>query len=257
MIGCGGTGGYLAIPLVKTLQHYSTSPRLKFQLNLIDGDSFEEHNIGRQLCSDKTVGYNKADILKLHVDSVCSYNELVDVEAVNMYVTKDNVNDLLLNELTHEDELVNITILCVDNNETRKQVMEAMNRIWSMVSSTEYVLDSICPHYIINCGNEYVTGNVQFINEVTQDLFEVHPETKKTTDVNPGEHCTEEAEKFPQLAIANNMCAAIALNYVYLILSTINPQTTPPDSYQEVYFDISQVLFATYCRPKKDKKRGR
>lgn len=63
MVGCGGTGSALACLLARLLIHLRACGRPPFELILIDGDTVELRNIGRQAFGPRDVGANKAQIL--------------------------------------------------------------------------------------------------------------------------------------------------------------------------------------------------
>jgi len=56
-VGLGGTGGYLAEPLLRTLSYH---PQGTSSILLADPDEFEEHNSARQIMDSEAVGQTKA-----------------------------------------------------------------------------------------------------------------------------------------------------------------------------------------------------
>lgn len=59
-IGAGGTGGYVAAGILRMLGGLHPVIQDKIHYWLIDGDSFEAKNMGRQLCTEDDLGENKA-----------------------------------------------------------------------------------------------------------------------------------------------------------------------------------------------------
>jgi molybdopterin/thiamine biosynthesis adenylyltransferase len=101
VVGCGGLGGYV-------IEHLS---RLGIgMITAVDGDSFEESNLNRQLLSDESVlGENKAVQAKARVGKV---NSEVIVNAVAERITAENSEEVLVGH--------NIIIDALDNIETRR-----------------------------------------------------------------------------------------------------------------------------------------
>src|SRR5262245_46622640 len=60
LIGCGGIGSQLLPPLARYL---ASRPEPRPLLVLVDGDVFEPGNLGRQVCSTRDLGTNKAEAL--------------------------------------------------------------------------------------------------------------------------------------------------------------------------------------------------
>lgn len=84
IIGCGGLGGWVAEALTRMGVGH---------LRLVDGDSFQEDNLNRQLaCTEETIGQPKADALARRLKAV---NSDVAVEARVAWLESSNARALL------------------------------------------------------------------------------------------------------------------------------------------------------------------
>lgn len=100
VVGCGGLGGYVIEMLGRIGITYIT---------VVDGDTFDESNLNRQLLSDElSIGVNKAQKAK---DRMKIVNSEVYVNVVNQPLIEKNGTDILKNH--------SIVIDALDNVETR------------------------------------------------------------------------------------------------------------------------------------------
>ena len=84
IVGCGGLGGHIIDQLARIGI---------VSLKVVDGDVFDESNLNRQLLSDVTrLGVSKA---KAAADHVARINPSVAVEAVNAFMSEENVQALI------------------------------------------------------------------------------------------------------------------------------------------------------------------
>ena len=84
IVGCGGLGGHIMDQLARLGAGF---------LRVVDGDVFEESNLNRQLLSSvPMLGVSKA---KAAADHIARVNPNVQVEAVETFMTEDNVNELV------------------------------------------------------------------------------------------------------------------------------------------------------------------
>lgn len=85
VVGCGGLGGHI----IDMLCRIGVG-----SLRVVDGDVFDESNLNRQLLSRVSLlGVNKARAAAEHVTQV---NPDVSVEAVEAFMTKENVHALIV-----------------------------------------------------------------------------------------------------------------------------------------------------------------
>ena len=85
IIGCGGVGGYVVEALVRSgIGH----------LTVIDSDTVDVSNINRQIIAlHSTIGEKKVDVIKKRVLDI---NPNIDIDALDMRITPDNIEDLEL-----------------------------------------------------------------------------------------------------------------------------------------------------------------
>lgn len=109
VVGCGGLGGHIIDQLA----------RLGIgALRVVDGDAFEETNLNRQLlCSIPVLGINKARAATDHISRV---NPSVSVEAVDAFLTEDNVRELIAG--------CDIVLDALDNIPSRRLLASASKR---------------------------------------------------------------------------------------------------------------------------------
>ena len=245
VIGCGGIGGYLALPLLKFMEYKyiewknqftkdDVIPKIVHKITYIDGDIFEEKNLDRQVCSTQSIGESKAKYLA-QLSEVFSNN--VEIDFKSSYVTYKNINEMIPNNA--------IVFLCVDNHNTRKLIDDF--RMESQI-------------LVINGGNELNDGNVQLTDFSVKSMSEVHPEIDKPKDKNPGEDCIAGAESTPQLSVTNNMVASIMLCYFNKLFNKISKYYCDIEfdavdiDIHETYFDINSIETASFDRKKEKKK---
>ena len=100
VLGCGGLGGYI----IEMLARAGVG-----SLVLIDGDTFSESNLNRQLlCTEEKMGKNKAEAGR---DRVQSINSVVEVRACTEYFRDENADALL--------QGCDLVLDALDNNTSR------------------------------------------------------------------------------------------------------------------------------------------
>lgn len=84
VIGCGGLGGYVIEMLGRIGVGYITA---------VDGDVFQESNLNRQILSDiHSLGKSKSIVAKKRMMNI---NPLIEVNAINEFLTKENYFEIL------------------------------------------------------------------------------------------------------------------------------------------------------------------
>ena len=218
LIGCGGIGSQLLVPLCRYLGH---RPEPRPLLVLVDGDIFEAGNRSRQLVPSGALGTNKAEAL-----AQPARDHGLAVAVVPTHVDEDNVG-----QLVRERDLV---LLAVDNHPTRALVDRHLAR-----------LDDAT---LISGGNDETDGNVQLVRRrdgrsIDGHLVEIHPEIGEipAIEVAPGDGCLVHVAERPQLVVTNLMVAAAMLNALWAVIET---GSVP---YSEVYLDV----VANAARPRR------
>lgn len=207
-VGLGGIGSALLPVLCRFLNF---SKRESAEIDLIDGDNFQEKNAERQTFD--RLG-NKAVVTAEMLEK--RYG-MLEFTVTDEYVSPGNVIRLI-----REREIV---FLMVDNHATRK-----------LVSDRCQELDDVL---LLSGGNDYTNGNVQVHwrkegKDLTLPIANPwHPEIMSPKDKNPAEMSCQEltASGEPQLLLVNQAIATTMLNafYAYLEGKLI---------YDEVYVDI-------------------
>jgi molybdopterin/thiamine biosynthesis adenylyltransferase len=211
LIGCGGIGSQLLLPLCRYLAH---RPEPRSLLVLVDGDAFEFGNLSRQACSRRDLGTNKAEALAL-----VARESGVACQAIGERLDETNVGAIVRDG--------DIVLLAVDNHRTRALVDR---HVASLDNAT-----------LINGGNAETDGNVQLVRRrdgwsVDGHLVEIHPEIGEAADgelqAEPG--CQVMAAERPQLLVTNLMVASAMLNALWQVVES---GSVP---YSEVFLDVIQ-----------------
>lgn len=229
VVGSGGIGLSLLPNLLRVLNYSCGSYGYEdAEIDLIDGDTFEERNRDRQAFSERG---NKAEAT---IERFRSEFPNLPMKAVPEYVTEDNLPQLISDG--------DVVFLCVDNHKTR-----------NMISRYCEKLDNVT---IISGGNDYHDGSCQvYIRRDGVDrLLPIHadvdgegkvyhpeigtPNDKHPNEIKKREGCLELQATSPQLLIANNMAAALMLNTLHGLLTGVFEE----DGVQKI-FKYTQVFF--------------
>lgn len=134
VIGAGGIGTKLLNPLCQFLNYYnpSQSENNRFDLTIVDGDTFEQRNRERQDF------YNFGNKAEVKTTELMRMYENLEIRAIPEYVNEGNISTII-----QEDDIV---LLCVDNHDTRALVA-------SKVATMQNVV-------LISGGNGFYTGDV-------------------------------------------------------------------------------------------------
>jgi hypothetical protein len=203
LIGCGGTGSHLALPLLQLLLFQNGTRDFIFY----DGDIYESNNFTRQVMSQIDLGVNKATATTRKLSQSFSN---VSLCAVEEYVKPALLTAWLSQYERNQEDTWQLVVLAVDNNATRHELMKAIDNYPGKV---------IC----VLPGNGYHTCNVLWYmsDEKGKALpihpFQLAPNWKKPTDF-PRHSCQYEADSSPQLIIANFSAAMLTLSVIRALL---------------------------------------
>lgn len=114
LIGCGGTGSYLAEHLARMIAGY----RLTCELTLIDGDTVTQDNLWRQNFACHEIGQNKAEALALRLSGRFG----IGVQFYPAYLGRRTTLDLT--------QTGHLTITATDTLLSRKAVAMMNPRLW-------------------------------------------------------------------------------------------------------------------------------
>ena len=210
IIGAGGIGSHLAEPLARLLKFHANG---KMDMTIVDGDVYEEGNLGRQMFSMGMIGHNKALVLSDRVASGIPLDETDErVVEVRDYINTDvDAAGLMLrtmpetdDELHLDQEKALLLCLCVDNDATRRLFYDGV----------ALLPEDHSPVVIIDMGNELETASaVASIWVGRKSLLaspvECYENLRNPKDRIPGGGCMALAPSTPQLMVAN-MAAALA-----------------------------------------------
>ncbi len=225
IIGLGGIGTALVDNLFRFLQYDKDGDVV---VTLVDGDKYEDGNIGRQSFSN--VGMNKA-LTKKH-DLEQRYPSIRCV-AADLYITTDNIGNII-----NENDII---FMCVDNHPTRKLVSDYVQTLQDAI--------------LISGGNELIDGNVAIFvrkggEKLTPALTDYHPEIRNPTGKHPEEmSCEELSVSDPQLLFTNLTVAVLMCWYYYQIQL---PEKVKRGMKSETYFDLGDLALNSVIREPKD-----
>ncbi len=113
VVGVGGTGGYVVQGLARLLTHYR---RGDVTVTVIDGDTVEAKNVGRQLFAPADVGRNKAIALTTR------FNAAFGLQMVAVPAMIDTSTSSFYRAVP-SGLVANIVVGCVDNAAARRAIM--------------------------------------------------------------------------------------------------------------------------------------
>ena len=212
LVGCGGTGSWLA-PSVARIARLQRDQGREVEVIFFDHDEVEPKNIPRQNFCDAELGRNKAVTLAARFSAAWG----VEISAIPRRFNEDNFHP--------EYESLTLLIGCVDNAAARKEMNKAAD--WS----------GAC---WLDCGNEESSGQVVVGSEtdagdlegaftpsckickklpapslVAPDLLEARPEELAASKVS----CAEIAVANAQSLAVNQMVASVATDYLLRLLT--------------------------------------
>lgn len=194
LVGLGGIGSRLARPLFDLL---ASDPDRRWHVVLVDGDSYEEGNIGRQ--DIPKLGY-KAYVWAQLIWS--RYAGKMTVESLVRYVADTDGPDTCAADLLVRDG--DIILGCVDNHRTRLVLSEAAKQLSNVV-------------YISGGNGESTTGTVLVhIRQGGVDLLPpietYHPEIAQPDDQAPYEqNCMVQIARGNIQRLVTNLRVATAM----------------------------------------------
>ncbi len=129
VIGAGGIGTKLLDPLCQFLNYYVPQPDptateneindSRFELTIVDGDTFEQRNRERQDF------YNFGNKAEVKAAELMRKYDMVNIRAIPEYINNGNINQLI-----QEDDIV---LVCVDNHDTRAMIDRKVATIQNVV----------------------------------------------------------------------------------------------------------------------------
>ncbi len=210
VVGCGGTGGYVAEGLCRLLVGSPAN-----SIYLTDFDRVEERNIGRQNFYREDLGRFKSQVLAERLSR--QFNRII-------HYTVSPIEQLALEDRS------NITIGCVDNPTARERLQFAGVQMMAGRYSYQYFNG-----WYIDAGNAENTGQVLIGNSLLRELKQAFlPELgvcnklPLPTIQQPGllapapevqPDCAEAVLNDEQSPIINRMMADLVLTFVYKLMT--------------------------------------
>lgn len=205
VVGCGGTGGFVAEGLCRLFIGKHT------YIYLVDHDRVEPPNIGRQNFYPEDLDKFKAEVLARRLSR--QFNREMD------YITTPI-------ELMGVEWRCDLTIGCVDNPEAREKLMYAGYNMGGRYSYSYH------GDWYIDAGNDENTGQVLIGNSLLKEVRKpfqgntchrlplpqiqqpalIAPAPKPTRD------CAEEVSAGDQSPVINRMMADLVLTFVYKLM---------------------------------------
>lgn len=255
VVGVGGNGGQLVAKLARTLYGDNNAD---VELSIIDGDTVEQKNIGRQPYNIEDIGENKAVALASHIDEEFG----LFVRPYNFYLTSpwqlDNIFSVMdrggddrvgSGFVSRGPEDVRILIGCCDNHECRK-LME------DYFVSKKGAFGNL---FYIDLANEMFVGEVVFSKKIN-GVVECPPRSYYFPDIfdklgKPRNEmsCEELNDVLPQHLGTNSLCADLAYMYLMQLMDVDEPEKMPCGV---CYFDAAMLSsnFVLYQELKRRKE---
>lgn len=212
LIGVGGTGGHLAAPLARLIAYHPNTQGAN--LTFIDGDSFDESNLNRQIVGEAQLNLNKARAMK----DFCTYQGLdKNISYKDDFISYSTFIPLLRNAERP------VIICSVDNDATRKSTIDAIENI---CKDKEF--------FYITPGNsdglEEVRGQTLWWGRIDGTNVGMNPTIAYPNIENPQDSiphkgsCALAAPSRPQLISANFFAASMTLMVIQNLLDgTLDP----------------------------------
>jgi len=209
LVGCGGTGSFLALHLARLAYHVREQHGRDIHLAFVDPDVVEDRNIGRQNFCPAEIGQHKAWTLMQRFNAAFG----LDIKAYPERFERDVLN-----------HRVRLVIGCVDNAAARRDIHNVAQR-----SKAQQL-------WWLDCGNHEHSGQVLLGNRA--DIVEPeispmgfcsglplpsvqHPELLESEPVSEiGESCADLLLSDVQGLMVNQAVATYAAQYVYRLTLT-------------------------------------
>lgn len=209
-IGCGGTGGYLVLPLSKYLRSlHHTGNYSMIQYTLADGDIVEPKNIARQNFTKDDIGKNKAEVLSERYSDI--YFTIYPFgDFLNDYTMSLMISDM--NDIAHNRNTLIIVIGCVDSIDSRKNIVslvKAMSKDILTLSDNTYYIDS---------GNYLYNGQIKVfrLNNIEEEFEEYFNDNYSIDMDSKKESCSENGD---QSILMNFRCADLLYSLITDIIT--------------------------------------
>lgn len=219
LIGCGGSGSWLAPSVVRIARVLRDQRRVDVNLTFVDPDVVETANVFRQHFCDAEVGQPKAATLAARYGVAWG----IEIQAITARFDRT----MLSHRYGAYQDSLTVLIGCVDNAAARKSIAEALDY-------ANYGAEQRPSAWWLDCGNSWASGQV-LLGATTRpnllarafDLPTVcsvlpapslqHPELLQPRPEELGDSrlsCEEMLARNAQSLTVNQMIAAIAADYL-------------------------------------------
>jgi molybdopterin/thiamine biosynthesis adenylyltransferase len=258
IVGIGGTGGYVANHTIKLFGGIRNDLKPRLSLTLIDPDTFEVKNLGRQLCVESDIGRNKAEVIAQRYTA--AYNVTASPVSFIPAPVREETDIINLVNLAY----TNIFVDCLDKTVPRGVIHKALEKVFKARRDISL--------YLISSGNEEYNGQatwgaaIKVENKVKSFdpkvsyasnpyTFSVPMPYKKMPrmmdpEVDKAEaalSCGERAARNVQTMVANNTAANMTFNFINSFVrcfaAGIAGDTLPDQTVAQVSFDAAKNLY--------------
>ncbi|AJI08797.1 MULTISPECIES: ThiF family adenylyltransferase [Bacillus cereus group] len=277
ILGCGGTGGYVAQHIAQMRKMMSPSS----SIFLIDPDIVEQKNLNNQLFIKKDIGKSKAEVLRNRY--TMAYGQGISYYDAKYIETIEELHQIVYckNYITNVDAratvVLNVIIGCVDNNFTRKLIHDYFQKVPNLIYidsgveggrvpegkhiSTIYSWTKEEREAYLNSGyrGQVVIGVRSQGKTILPPVGEVFPNILRDAEheIKPSESCSSLLRSEPQRLITNRFAALIIAGYINELLAnntirnhystfnsrenTISTAPLPTEEDLEIYAELQKT----------------
>lgn len=250
-IGLGGTGGPVAMNVLRVIGGLEKDYQARMRYIGIDGDHFEEKNLGRQLCITPDLGKNKAQVIvgrysnafKVSTNSASYLDEYIkSPEDIMKYmhvgytnIIIDNLDknvprtwiDQAVRQFVKKYKIAYVYVISTGNGEWNGQVsIGCMHKTSSTMVVPEMGKTAMDEPYYFSIPSPY---------EICPELLDVTVDAREEAL-----SCADRAVANVQSLVANNTAATICFNFVNAIMSQFIHQATGKE---DIVLTIGTVRF--------------
>lgn len=231
LVGAGGTGSFLFLPLLRYLENFYNQVDADFRLTVIDGKDVAATKLHRQLFMGRQAGNPKATALVEQYEADPSV-----VIAIPRYLGDDNITGITEGS---------IVLIAADNFPVRARIEARAQELNDIT--------------VINGGNELTDGSLQLYvrrngEDITPPMSQGHAEILSDDGADHSRLSCEQIAELPsgeQLIVANMMSATAMLNglrklHEWEFAYDDEPHITIPE---EVFFDLNTFAMRATHRP--------
>mgnify|MGYP001167418476 CR=1 FL=1 len=208
IVGLGGTGAQVARSVARMIYDMRADRKHIPQIVLIDPDTVEMKNVGRQLYTAADVGQKKAHVLMRRFNMALG----LDISAIDQPVSAER----------HFERWGNLIIGAVDNHLARRELANISGAIWidtgNHASSGQIVIGNTGDRdTVMRQLNDTHDGAYRYLPHAGL-LFPALLEPEPQESPAPERSCAELVTAREQDLLINDWMAIVAAQYVYKLL---------------------------------------